>query len=63
MVRSQRGKNSGGSNLEDALHKQNSEHPANAPKELGDWREYGSRPRPIKKDKDRALPLRNPSRG
>ena len=49
--------------MEDALHKQNSEHPANAPKELGDWREYGSRPRPIKKDKDRALPLRNPRRG
>ena len=48
--------------LADALRKDN-ERKTEAPPELGDWREYGSGPRPAKKGKDRALPLRNSRRG
>ena len=48
--------------LADALRKENARK-TEAPPELGDWREYGSGPRPAKKGKDRALPLRNSRRG
>ena len=48
--------------LADALRKDN-ERKTEAPPELGDWREYGSGPKPAKKGKDRALPLRNSRRG